>query len=58
MARGVAVREAIEEEAALIKKTRQSQNRQIEELNQLQRHVRSKAEALGDKFESIQVIYL
>jgi len=54
MARGVAVREAIEEEATLIRKTRQGQNRQIDELNQLKGHVRSKAESLGDKFETIQ----
>ena len=53
-ARGIAVREAIEEEAATIKRTRQRQQEQLNDLAQLEQRVRNNAETLGEKFENIQ----
>ena len=46
-ARGVAVREALQEEIALIHKTRQAQHGQMGELEKLKNDVRSRAEALA-----------
>ena len=56
-ARGVAVREALQEEIALIHKTRQAQHGQMADLEKLKNDVRSRAEALGrlsDKILSSQ----
>ena len=56
-ARGVAVREALQEEIALIHKTRQAQHGQMADLEKLKNDVRSRAEALGrlsDKILSTQ----
>jgi len=54
LSRGIAVREALINEIALIHKNREKQKQELEKVEVLKGQVRDKAESLSDKFDDIQ----